>query len=534
MTTDIYKQQHLLNIATIEEEYKIQIEAIQKKLLDSSITAKDRTLLSSHLGQVIRERDFEIRKLNHKFEEDQLINEIDTCIEANNIYGITTSKCYFVQTNNKWVSFDKDGLAMKFPNLFLNKKGNVIQHINVRLNLLNRVRDNVYIGLTNRPNELNIMDKSGWLFPKNHNTKVHEIFDILMTCLSSGNVEIRNHIEQCVLRKVSNPEDFSLPALCWFGEGGIGKNLFVRTVMDKIFCGATGSGSSDEVTGDFNGNVRGAMVFQIEEVSKKKLDMDKIKKIIGNAVFSINEKYRAPIKQENFTWWFIGTNERNGPVRLDGGKSDRRYSIIEAKNGYSIDDEILRRYPAENVQKYKQTFINQLTDAKQVEQWLFDIEQKHGVQETTPVAYHKEEYNELIEYNRRPEEIVFDLLFSCGFDYLSSTDVHLFYKENTSYNPMPQNKLSIYINKRLEEQNKAGGDKWESKTFKHPGYQKVVQGWTKSTRTKTLSKDQLTRQWNISIDQQSLTSSEGEPIDFVSPPDWKMKQKDKKRRYLDD
>ena len=233
----------------------------------------------------------EIKKQSYTKNVEKLIVEF-------NIHSIPSREKFFIFKYGSWHELGKEGLSMALPSI----TKPVAEVLKEKLEQQKRDMIGVYCGVKDKPNYLNIMATDGWLKPNNHGGKVvvSEYFDLLMTCLSGGRKSVRDHIEKCIIRKVVAPDDFLIPCLSWYGQGGIGKNLFVNSIMKSIFNGATDCFTVEKLTGNFQSRIKNKLCIQLEEVEQSALDMRILKSVVGNPTLTINEKCKMEYEQENY------------------------------------------------------------------------------------------------------------------------------------------------------------------------------------------------------------------------------------------
>ena len=106
---------------------------------------------------------------------------------------------------------------------------------------------------------LNLIDRRDWVQPTVED--VHPFFDLLIWTLAGEKSDAQDHIEHVIARKYLHPQDFTIPALVFYPEGGIGKNVFVDNVLSTVFGHSqVVAVDTDKVSGSFNGMVAGKTV----------------------------------------------------------------------------------------------------------------------------------------------------------------------------------------------------------------------------------------------------------------------------------
>ena len=183
------------------------------------------------------------------------------------------------------------------------------------------------------PTTLNLTDRSVWVKPQVGTP--HKVFGYVLDSLGGGKPANADHIEQCVRWKYLHPEDFLLPCLTIYGEGAIGKNLFVLTVLGRLFSPRQVNAlRSQSATGRFNESLLGKTVVLIDESLAGKADMEALKQLVGNPTIDVDKKFVAAIVCHNTAWYIIAGNK--APITLSDDKSDRRWSILYVPPGRTL------------------------------------------------------------------------------------------------------------------------------------------------------------------------------------------------------
>lgn len=237
---------------------------------------------------------------------------------------------------------------------------------------------------------LNHMRTDHWLKPLDGD--LHEMYDVLMLALGGGRQEGKDHIEQLIACKYRNPADFLLPCVNWYDQGGVGKNLFIDGMLGGIFgADQVRSAGLENLTGNFNGIIRGKTVILMNEAASKKVDMERLKNLVGQPTLQINEKF-IPIDQiDNTPLYFIATNDPMS-IPLEGKNSDRRWSIIHLVE--SIEAFVARHLNC-GEDRAKDLWVNkyadELKEPENLQAWLNHILKKwaHVVR---PEPLHGEDY----------------------------------------------------------------------------------------------------------------------------------------------
>ena len=280
---------------------------------------------------------------------------------------------------------------------------------------LGRVKDDGVYSFyhENNPMILNMMNRDLWLKPTEGDH--HSIFDVLLNSLSDGREDIKDHIEQIIYWKYTHPEDYRIPAMVIYGEGGLGKNEFVLRVLKTIFHGSkVESLNSEMVVGDYTGMLIGNAVTLVNEVHGMTMkQMAKLKDLIGNQYISLNPKGKSQLTIPATSLMITAGNKINGAVLLDGSASDKRWSPIHCRRnivlhtmlfaGEDISDftgmtvsNMSKTDEYKDYEKIMKDSLPRLSDSKEVSKWLGYIVQKWQHLEQTPDCYHGEDYRKLL------------------------------------------------------------------------------------------------------------------------------------------
>lgn len=429
--SDIYKSETDLLKTAIENNNNI-IATIKLDANNKDLSAADKALAISNLPDFIKE-GVALTKCLNEFnkvaDNDNMKEQLRELIKRENIYVVPETGKYhaLVSKNNAWSELSDDGLRKQYPMI----QHKYIELFNSVLAEESRQPKGVYFGLTDKANYLNILPKSEFLKPKNLSIEVNEVFDILFEALSGGRKYELEHIIKCILRKVVNPSDRQIPSICWYGEGGIGKDTLIKTILHTIFSNKTCIISAEDITGQFNSMISGQFVALVNETTQDKLNMGALKNLIGSDEIQIKVKYKSPYLQENFLWLLFGSNNDDGSIRLDRNQSDRRFSIIKSLRGFSMNDIFKRRYPGQDFKTWMAINRPFLEDAEQIQQWLWNLEHEYGVQKTAPTAFHGKDYKEIVEQQKNIDEIVFDVVMrKMNIDGCTVNQLYALYKDN--------------------------------------------------------------------------------------------------------
>lgn len=327
-----------------------------------------------------------IEKLRKQYEA------ISNGVEKDDLYYVQTINKYikFNKNRNDWMIFTPDSMAHMYPQFSGQKNKQLfLQAMEHR-----RFHDCVYTFDNQDPLSLNLLRKDGWLLPKQGD--VHPVFDTLMDSLSGGKRVNATHIEHCIAWKYLHPSDVNLPCMVFYPEGGVGKNVLVDIVLKRVFGGQSASVKGESLLGQFNSSAKGMAVLYIDELTKDKASMEKLKHMVQQKFLDINEKH-LPVKViENTAMYIIGSNDTQGPITLANDGSDRRWSILNIPANKTLKYWIAKNYNVEQSEINIQQYIDILGDSEQVAKWLNHIVMKYK-DKGCPAPLHGEDYHKLLD-----------------------------------------------------------------------------------------------------------------------------------------
>lgn len=357
--------------------------------------------------------------------------------ELSNIFS--SREIYYVQDCSRfWEYFEDTGVWMNFSVISM-KERHIILSDNMAWIEFNRDLEMMGNKFSNqtfsfRPVQhytLNRLRKDHWLKPSAPTHRDMVYFDLLMTALSGGNQENIDHIEQVIGWKYLHPEDSTLPCICIYGEGGVGKNLLVDFILKQIF------GDHDATTikfsniTSFNDALIGKTIVFIDEMSHDKADMEIMKGYVGNPTVAVSQKYVGHYTVDNTALYLTGSNGAEGAIKLAKDESDRRWSIIRATTplvrviadaqNVSIEDAtlILKEHIIPKVFRNRDC----------VAAWLGRITEKASQLEYCPSALHGSDYKALLNTQQDySEEICQEVFEDPNFKHITADDLYDLYK----------------------------------------------------------------------------------------------------------
>lgn len=328
-------------------------------------------------------------------EDDDLVAQITELLMGRLVYYVMDTELLheYISEQGIWVEYKVSGFFKGEP--ILMKKGASTLFLNI-LNQMGRSYRTKTLSAAVQPDYmLNMFRKDHWLQPVDGD--YHEVFDILLRSLGDNKSENIRHLKEVIAWKYNHPEDYSLPCLVIFGEGGSGKNTLVDGVLGAVFGKNQVISISQEEMKNFNGQMAGKMVVMFDESIAAKTDMERFKAILSNKTLNINPKYGKPYTAENMGLYFAGSNGSMGAVYLDRLQSDRRFSILKVTR--SIIDHVMdiKSLDRNAAIEWWMERKDMLTDKNQVAMWLNHIIEFSNHLKKTPEPLHGEDYQALLQ-----------------------------------------------------------------------------------------------------------------------------------------
>ncbi len=360
-------------------------------------------------------------------EDDDLVAQITELLMERLVYYVSDTELLheYISERGLWVEYKVSGFFKGEP--ILMKKGASTLFLNI-LNQMGRSYRTKTLSAAVQPDYmLNMFRKDHWLQPVKGD--YHEVFDILLRSLGDNKSENIRHLKEVMAWKYNHPEDYSIPCLVIFGEGGSGKNTLVDGVLGAVFGKNQVISISQEEMKNFNGQMAGKMVLMFDESIAAKTDMERFKAIINNETLNINPKYGKPYTAENMGLYFAGSNGSMGAVYLDRGQSDRRFSILKVTR--SIIDHVMeiKSFDRNTAIDWWMERKHQLTNKDQVAMWLNHIIEFSCHLTTTPRALHGEDYQALLQAQAGVIEwIVSEIFEHPEFKFITTKDCFKLYE----------------------------------------------------------------------------------------------------------
>ena len=288
------------------------------------------------------------------------------------------------------------------------------------------------------PEHLNLLRMTNWLKPIKG--KYNKAFDILIRSLGDNKQENMEHLEHIIWYKYKHPEEFLLPCLVVFGQGGVGKDFFIKNFCQTIFGLNSSSAISVKDLSGFNYDIVGKTIVYINESGQDKADMDILKQVVGSAEINFNKKFGPKGKADNTALYFMGTNDSLSAISLAGDNSDRRWSIL--KTDRTLNEHINEVYgmgieytnPNElddnpHIKKMLDNLASIIKNPEEASKYLWYLQEKWG-DKPRPSRLHGSDYQELIKSQRKTDVMLFEETFlEDDFTFVSLTQLYLTYKQ---------------------------------------------------------------------------------------------------------
>lgn len=307
------------------EKRKTAVADLEKKLSELQ-TEYDAGKLAAKQQKALAqaEADEEYRR--------QLATTTQEKIEEYNVVQCVATKNYFINVDGKFYDRDLTQLDREIFR-FVNKA-----HQNDFHALLEQTGRNylsyTYSFTNDNPRVFNMAEgvRERWLKPEAYTGNIADYqcplgIDLLFTSLSAGNPEIRNHLEEVVIRKYRNPGDYKIPNLFLFGEGGVGKNEFVTDFLSKIFVDSCAVTNFKTLT-ENAWSLVGKCCILVDETISSKTDYEKFKSIAGNREFLVKKLYSDVVSIPNIMHLIVSGQGHDGPLSITDDGTTRRFSAV--------------------------------------------------------------------------------------------------------------------------------------------------------------------------------------------------------------
>lgn len=387
-------------------ELEQRLVALKQEYDTTKLTIKQRKV------EAAAEADAEYRR--------QLATETQAKILEYDVVQCVDTKNYFVKIDGKYHPRDLTQIDREIFR-FVNKA-----HQNDFHALLEQMGRNylsyTYSFTNDNPRIFNLAEgvRERWLKPTDYTGEIADYqcpvgIDILFTSLSAGNPEIRNHLEEVVIRKYRNPGDYKIPNLFLFGEGAVGKNEFVTDFLSKIFVDSCAVTNFKTLT-ENAWSLVGKCCVLVDETISSKTDYDKFKSIAGNREFLVKKLYSDVVSIPNIMHLVVSGQGHDGPLSISDDATTRRFSAVyytrHIFNWFAdyLDwgEFVKSRDEATFKESWEKIKQEDFTPEK-IAAWLGWVAAKFP--EDKPVqAYHGAAYERMVAAHKSPHETLLDVV----------------------------------------------------------------------------------------------------------------------------
>lgn len=352
-----------------------------------------------------------IAKLEAKIKHQESLGDMAAkfVLSHPEVYWVTKLDRFLIRNGNGWIYAKSKAFETTYSEFTI--KG-FKQAFLCAMDAAGRNFLDVTYSFEQEPHKLNLLRRDHWVQPKEGNC--HWFFDVLMQSLGGGKAENIEHIERCIIYKYQHPGDPRLPTLLIHGEGGLGKNLLEERVLFEIFAHAALSSTAKNIIGDFNSLLEGKVCALIDESKAGDVDHGKLKNMLGSNVLTINPKGVQQYQVPNIVWTIISSNKHQGGIWLDRSEADRRYSVIYAEPGKTLNYWIAQTLNCSIDEAREWVMANAdaiTTDHEQLGHWLYHLQQKYGDLDR-PAALHGEDFRRLMRIQKPLHESLIEAVFT--------------------------------------------------------------------------------------------------------------------------
>jgi len=204
---------------------------------------------------------------------------------------------------------------------------------------------------------LNLLNEDQILLPS-ETPKIHPLIQELISSVCGEKKENIDYLHKAILYKYLNINDFTIPAVVFYGTGWSGKWSLVSLLWTIFWEDAVLANLwQRDISWSFDTYKGQKLIVEFAELATNNTNSDmkvlnKLKNIIGAEKITVNEKWVQAYQTENIALFFISSNS-NKPLQLDDkDKWNRRFTIIRSykklSQGKEINETIRTRSVVQN------------------------------------------------------------------------------------------------------------------------------------------------------------------------------------------
>lgn len=158
-------------------------------------------------------------------------------------------------------------------------------------------------------------------------------WDLVQHAICAGEPALYDYVRSYCAHLVQRPWERPEVALILRGGQGTGKNTFVDTLGALVSRHFRQVNSTDQLTGRFNGHMKGVLLLHANEASwgGNKSERGKLKAMVTDATLPIEMKGHDIIDVDNYLRLIVSSNEE-WPVPID--LDDRRFLVLDVSPAY--------------------------------------------------------------------------------------------------------------------------------------------------------------------------------------------------------
>lgn len=363
----------------------------------------------------------------------RITEEVHEYLEDNDIYFVAKDDKYFLydKVQQDWTFMSANALRTMDGRV---RSQQAFQRLQEVMEAQGRMRtQKTYTFADVSSTILNMIRKERWLEPRFERTENTVFFDVLLRALGNDTEENIQHIKQVIGWKYLHPEDHQLPALCFFGSGGTGKNILVDSVLAAVFGKNFTLSTKFKEIEAYNDLLAGKVVVLIDEAAQDKTDADTLKRMVGNQRIQISAKYQSTYTCDNTALYLISTNNYDGALRMEKNDSNRRWSIMKVTTPlHVLLGKELALDPEDARTALRAEFVPQIyQDPKEVACFLGECVRAAQGLLAAPSALHGKDFEQLAETQQDAvDEVLREVFIEYGdFEFITTNALYDLYKQ---------------------------------------------------------------------------------------------------------